>query len=629
MVPSETDTDTPRLRPRAFEPLSLGAITPRGWLRQQLTIQADGLTGHIDEIWEDLSDNAWLGGARDGWERGPYYADGLVPLAYLLDDDRLIEKAQTWIDGFLDAQDEDGWFSPTQVEDPFDMSDPWSRFVVCKVLRQYYEATGDERAIEAIADFAEYLLDDPDDWSIEDWAAMRWMDLAVTLQWLYERTGEERLLAVVDLLIDRGFDWTDHLRRFPVEEKQRENPRMESHVVNNAMGVKAPAVTHRQRGGETNRRAVSDGIENFDRFHGQATGVFTGDEHLSGKNPSQGTELCAVVEYMYSLEYLVSALGDAAFGDRLERIAYNALPATFTPDMWAHQYDQQANQVLCTVAERSWTNGPDANIFGQTPHFGCCHANFHQGWPKFAASLWMRAADGGLAAVAYAPCEVTETLENGETVTIVEETDYPFEDRVSLEIDADSPVSMPLCLRIPEWTTDATVTLPDDTTRTPDAGTYLTIEREWEPGDSIELDLSPELTAERRYHGSVSLLRGPLVFSLSVDSERTLIGGTPPHGDWEYYPTEPWNYGLDLNTDDPESSVDVTAKPVGETPFSPETPPVELTVESKLVPDWHLEDNWAAPIPSSPISSDAERESLTLVPYGSTNLRVTEFPLLD
>ena len=56
------------------------------------------------------------------------------------------------------------------------------------------------------------------------------------------------------------------------------------------------------------------------------------------------------------------------------------------------------------------SNGPDANIFGLEPHFGCCLANMHQGWPKLASSLWMRTPEGGLAAVAYAPCTVETTV---------------------------------------------------------------------------------------------------------------------------------------------------------------------------------------------------------------------------
>jgi len=620
--------ESQRLEPCSFERLPLGMVEPRGWLQRQLEIQADGLSGNIDETWKDLSDNAWLGGEFDGWERGPYYADGLVPLAYLLSDEDLVAKAEQWVDGFLDAQGEDGWFTPKQVWARADPDDPWSRYVICKVLRQYYEATGDRRAFDTIVSFAEYLLEHPDNWKINDWAEMRWMDLALELHWLYEETDEDWVLDVVDLLIGRGFDWINHFSDFTFEEKQLDDPKMSTHVVNNAMGIKAPGVHYRQRSESASKQAVYDGIRNLERFHGQVTGLFTGDEHFSGKNPSQGTELCAVVEYMYSLEYLISTLGDAALSDRLERITYNALPATFTPDMWAHQYDQQANQVLCNVAERSWTNGPDANIFGQGPNFGCCHANFHQGWPKFVTSMWMRSADGGLAATAYGPSEVTVEIEDGTNVTVVEETDYPFEDTVTFHIKADEPVSFPLHLRVPSWADDPLIKSPEDNIYEPAAGEYHVVERNWQPGDEVVVSMSPKVTTERRYHGSVAVLRGPLVYSYPVEADTQLIDGAPPVADWEYYPAQPWNYGLDIDMEDPESSITVKIGAVGDIPFSPADPPVELTVPGELVPDWRLEDNWAGEIPHSPTRTEGASTELTLVPYGATNLRVTEFPLL-
>lgn len=613
------------LERRAFVPLPVGQVTPRGWLRRQLEIQRDGLTANLDEIWPDLADNAWLGGERDGWERGPYYADGLVPLAFLLDDDDLKTKATEWAVGFIEAQADDGWFTPKRVWKHADPDDPWPQFVICKVLRQYYEATGDERAKEAISRFAGYLLEYSAEWTIEDWARMRWMDMAMIIHWLYEQDDEEWLLDVVDLLIGRGFDWTDHFIDFKYEGKQREDHSMATHVVNNAMGLKAPAVIFRQRQNAIDRRAVFEGIENLDRYHGQVTGVYTGDEHFSGKNPAQGTELCGIVEYMFTLEYLTSVLGDVQFGDKLERIAYNALPAAFTEDMWAHQYDQQVNQPIVSIADRAWTNGASANIFGQGPNFGCCYANFHQGWPKFTQHLWMRRRDGGIAATAYGPSDVTfET--GGNSVTIIEQTAYPFEDSITFEIECESSVAFPFSLRIPEWTEAAAMQIAGEPESHPEPGQYVTIDRRWTDGETVTLTFDPDLEVDRRYHGAMSVRRGPLVFSHSVASERKLVGGEPPHGEWEYYPTEVWNYALDPSSLDAE---DLERSSPGQTPFSEDDPPVRLPVEARTLSEWGLRNSRADEIPRSPTRTDAPPEQLTLVPYGATTLRITEFPILD
>jgi hypothetical protein len=240
-----------------------------------------------------------------------------------------------------------------------------------------------------------------------NWGKYRWFESLIAIYWMYEQTGEDWLLDLAVKLHAQGFNWIDFFRRWPLT---RPTPKGKwtymGHVVNNAMAVKAPALWWRLSAEDRDRAMVKEMIRLQDQYHGQVTGMFTGDECFAGLNPSQGTELCAVMEYLYSLEILLSVTGEAEFGDRLEKIAFNALPATFSPDMWSHQYDQQVNQVECSIKEdRLWTtNGPDSNIYGLEPNFGCCTANLSQGWPKFAAHLWMRSADDGLAAAASQAC---------------------------------------------------------------------------------------------------------------------------------------------------------------------------------------------------------------------------------
>ena len=115
-----TTTSTPAVdapagdrTPAAFHRLGLGAVRPAGWLRAQLELQARNITGRLEEIWPDVGpDSAWLGGDGEDWERGPYYLDGLVPLAHVLDDPVLQARAGVWIDAILGSQRDDGWFGP-------------------------------------------------------------------------------------------------------------------------------------------------------------------------------------------------------------------------------------------------------------------------------------------------------------------------------------------------------------------------------------------------------------------------------------------------------------------------------------------------------------------------------------
>ncbi|MBD3183762.1 hypothetical protein GF312_15840 [Candidatus Poribacteria bacterium] len=619
------------LAPLTFVPLSLGSVKPKGWLKNQLRIQADGLSGHLDEFWPDVADSGWIGGKAEGWERGPYWLDGIIPLAFLLDDEKLKEKARDWIDYIVTHQHSDGWLGPVRDEryDRYEAYDPWPVFVTLKAMTQYQEATGDTRIIPAMEKFFQRLDKLLDEKPLFSWGKSRWADLVLSIHWLYDRTGQEWLLDLSAKAHEQGYDWRGHFADFQWKQKMKADEcNQTTHVVNNGMAVKQPGVWYRQSKDQGDRESVFQIIETLDKYHGQVTGLFTGDEHYAGKSPSQGTELCAVVEYMFSLENLISILGDTRLADRLEKITFNALPATFSPDMWSHQYDQQANQVVCKVSEdRVYTNnGPYANVFGLEPNYGCCTANMHQGWPKFASHLWMKTPDDGLVASAYAPSEVTTEI-SGTQVTVSLETDYPFGEDLKFTIKTDKPVEFPLYLRIPEWSENAMVKVNGEIVETR-AGEYFPIKKKWDKIRLVDLNTPMKVKAQKRYNDSVALERGPLVYSLKMEEEWKQIGGEKPHADWEIYPKTDWNYALKIDMENPEKCVKIKLKKVGDMPFSPDGAPLTMKVKGKKIPEWGIEHNAAAPPPESSISSSESEEELELIPYGATNLRVTEFPKL-
>jgi hypothetical protein len=331
---------------------------------------------------------------------------------------------------------------------------------------------------------------------------------------------------------------------------------------------------------------------------------------------------------MFSLELDLAVLGDPALGDRLEKIAYNPLPGGQTADLWGHQYDQQPNQVLCSFGQRDWTNnGPESNLFGLEPNYGCCTANLHQGWPKFAASLWMASADDGLALAAYAPSQV-HTSVKGVDVTVDETTEYPFRDRISLAVDPAARVRFPLYLRIPAWAADATVAVNGQKVDGVRAASFQRIEREWQKGDRVEIVLPMKVRTVPGYNGSVSVERGPLVYSLAIGESWSRLKQTGPVTDYEVFPTSPWNFGLRVDGANPAASFQVTEAPVAHQPFERGTPPVSLQVKARRLPQWVISDDSAGPPPQSPVVAPGKDQAVTLIPYGAARLRITSFPVL-
>jgi Beta-L-arabinofuranosidase, GH127 len=614
----------------AFRPLKLGQIKPLGWLRDQLRLQADGLTGHLETIWADVGPNsAWLGGTGEDWERGPYYLDGLLPLAWTLGDKTLKAKAQIWIESIFSSQRDNGFFGPTSN------NDWWPRMVVLKVIIQYFEASGDERSISFLTRYFRHQQKALPKRPLKDWGQARGVENILCALWLHERTGEAWLKKLATLLLTQTLDWETYLLKKLIKGPAKTFSHF-THVVNVAMALKYFAAQFLLDGDPKHLAAARKALANLDRYHGNAVGMFNGDEWLAGDSPSQGFELCAVVEFMFSLQHLVRVFGQREFSDRLERVAYNALPAHFDARMTAHQYHQQTNQVLCNIAPRNWTMAfDDANTFGLSPHFGCCTANFHQGWPKFAGSVWMHSSDGGLAATAYAPNQI-KTVLGGVSVSVKEQTDYPFKEMVRFEINPARPVRFPLHLRIPSWCEAPEITCNGVTQPiAADVAGYARLERTWRPKDVVTLHLPLTLRAIKRPNRAIALAAGPLnmVFWPGEIWER--VHGSPAFGDWEVRPRNTWAFCLALDPAKLDHYKIETAE-MRSPPFWIDNPlengqvndaPLRVRVPLRQLTEWVMQSNSAAQPPTSPVRSLKPIHMLYLIPYGCTRIRVAEMPV--
>jgi uncharacterized protein len=236
---------------------------------------------------------------------------------------------------------------------------------------------------------------------------------------------------------------------------------------------------------------------------------------------------------------------------------------------------------------------------------------------------------------------------HGVPVTVTLETDYPFRDTLTISVKTARAVRFPLLLRVPAWADGASVTIAVDRVLPMKPGTMHRIEREWSGTTQVVLKFPMKPLVTERYNEALAIERGPLVYSLKLGEEWTRVNATAPHrelphGDFEVRPSTPWNYGLVV--DEPVKPVSRQAPvvagltfaehPVGDRPFTPEGAGMVARARARRIPNWKLAAGWAAETSTpdlrwadhSRVISTEPIEDITLIPYGCTNIRITEFP---
>ena len=593
-------------------------IKPDGWLKKQLRIQADGLNGNLDKIWPDIKESAWIGGTREGWERVPYWLDGFIPLAYLLKDEDMIARVKKYVDAILSFQREDGWICPLG-ETPIEQYDNWAVLLISKTLTVYYQCSKDERIPNVLyriyKNFYELLKSERV--KLISWGKFRWYEGFIALNFLYDFYKEDWLKDLASILKKQGVDYKT---LFGEWKKPKNAWRLETHVVNLAMMLKCEAVSCDLLN-EPYKGFADKADALLKKYNGTPVETFTGDECLSGLSPIQGTELCAVVEQMYSYEQLFAYTGERKWAEMLEVVAFNALPATISDDMWTHQYVQQSNQIACMTFDFFpvyRTVNKDAGLFGLEPNYGCCTANFGQGWPKLALSAFMHDDDTIISVI-----PVPSSLD-ADGVKITLKTDYPFKNDFTYEISSEKDFNF--IIRMPSFAENVVV---GGRARKAKGNPKFKIKAGEKRKITVKYNVKIEL--DERPYDLKTVKAGSLIFALPIkfekrriEYERKGVERKFPYCDYELIPKTAFNYALSGD------KFEIRRSKVGEVPFSSEKPPVTLKAELRRI-KWDYADGFdtvcaKSPYDRSPIGKAVVK---TLYPYGAAKLRITEFPEVE
>jgi hypothetical protein len=605
----------------AFRETAPRSTAPRGWMREMLTRQINGLATHHAASGFPYDTCLWAGKmavpdhGAPWWpyEQAGYLIDGLERLGLVMDEPGALAEARASIGYVLANAAPDGSLGPTHIGDT-----NWPHAVFFRALLAEHGATGQQAIVTAMlrhyrARPQSYGKGYRDCANVEE------------IVRLYDASGDAAMLA----LARRTYDNFDQTRPKTGLAHLNGDGRIVEHGVTFNETAKLPALLYLATGDKAMLEASVNAYRKIDRDHMLASGLHSAEENLRGNDPGLYHETCNVSDYAWSVGYLLMATGDASWADRIEKATFNAGLGSITKDFKAHQYYSSPNQV---VARHGLVTNQDLNRAAYRPgHMTeCCSGNVHRFLPNYVLRQWMRTPQGGIVAALYGASVHTTTV-RGVPVTIEQRTEYPFGETVTLVVRCARPVAFPLLVRIPGWAEAAQITVNEK--RWPGAcapASFETIQRTFADGDTVRMQFPMLLRLRRWGTDAASIERGPLVYSLKIDEAATPVFGaktTPEFPAWDILPASPWNYGLQVEEADLASQVKVVERQMTGFAWDAGSSPVELRVPARRILSWTLPEKTNPALPSKPEAS-GEVEMVTLVPYGSTRIRLTVLPLL-
>ena len=653
-----------------FGELPITAIKPGGWLKAYLEKQKAGLTGHLEEVGYPFNTIGWAGdsipenkGVEEWWpyEQIAYWLDGMIRLGYLLEDSLLINKAKKSFDYVLENADEDGYLGPAAAKPNLE-GDRWVHAVFFRALLAYYSGSGKQEIIDAMQ---KHFLND----TITNYSTRVSINGEAVMK-LYGITGDPELLELGKYIYERPNELNPDA--FTSDKNLLKDTMLAEHGVTYNERAKMGAIMSMYTGKDSYLEVSEAAYDKIDKYYMLIDGVNVSSEHMRKVTPTESHETCDIADFTWSVGYLLMATGQADYADKIERAIFNAAPGAIKSDFKALQYFSSPNQVVATQTSFA-RDGGNRQCFA--PNFSpqCCTGNVNRIMPNFTRRLWMKDQNNGLVAAMYAPSSVTCRVGKRNSKVIVQEkTKYPFETKIEFVFKLQDNAEFPFTFRIPEWASNIKAEINGESLEIEGKpGDYVTIKREFGNNDILNIDFGKELDLVQGPDNSVSIERGPLVYSLKIDEDWQIAEENEYNFEdypaYNVYPESDWNYALCVSEQNLEESIKLTKNNIPNRPWNPEAAPIELSVPARRIKNWDLQKKtemqseiwdvirdpetgkvirWVMKghrtkqgefyfTPSVPDRETIEKnisekeETVTLIPYGCTNLRITYFPTCE
>jgi hypothetical protein len=630
----------------AYSTFEVGAIKPDGWLLDWANSAAKGITGYLDER-TSVYEKGWSGESFEGinvgeegtnWplEQSAYWLDGLVRLAYIMEDSVLINKVKSRLDPIVDGVLNGGpsfihWRPKEQLNKVFDN---WAHSHMGRALVGYYSATKDPRILEALVKvYNNYTFPESIPSNFHRVNGVVNIDPIIET---YNYSNDKGVLAKA-LSLTETPDFKNLIHRWNVDSFEV------GHGVIFYEHIRVPAILSTLIHDDQYLNATLNALKWAEKDHLLPVGLVSSEEYLAGIGSTRNIETCNVAAGAYTLNWLLRITGEGKYADQIEQIFFNAGPAPISRDFQIMCYYQSPNRIS-TDFPHDEPGHPGRNSYKFT-EIGqavlCCIGNSNRIIPNYVINMWMKTEDNGLAAVLYGPSTLS-TIINGIPVKIQSSTNYPFEENIQMSVLTKKKTDFSLHLRIPSWCENPLIKINNNEVK-PDINRkgFAVIKRTWEPGDKIELFFPMKMKviqgretkyANIKYFKKMrgarriaksddevnnpysSVLYGPLLFALPI----------PDNGANSTGLTVPYNFALNLSPEKPNERVEIEKQEINRPwHWQFENAPIKITVPAVQF-DWKPTE--IQPLPPKPIY-EGKDTNIVLIPYNLTKFRISMFPV--
>jgi len=624
-------------------------VKPRGWLKEFLVCQKEGMPGHLHEIGYPYDRFCWQyrtltdGGYAQWWpyEQTAYFIDTIVRTAGFLDDKKLLEVVMEQIERSL-SDDVDPYIGPNELKEAKSCS-RWPHAIYFRALYALWSYTGKECYLEKMR--AHYLADTPEHYD----TLRNHANIEMILR-LAEHFDDNRLFELAKTAFEKFHMKTSITS---MDTLMSDVPPSE-HMVSYNEDAKIPAVMYLYTGQKEYLDAAINAYKKVEIYHMLPDGMHSCSEGPTGNDAWRAHESCDLSDYTWSLGFLLEATGNGKYADMIERVCLNALPGATGHHFKTIQYFSSVNQVICARNSThldSWYNTP--RMAYQPHHYPeCCVGNIGRAMPNYVLRMYQE-IDDGIAASLYG-----DSVYDGKYMRLEQSGGYPFSSMTSFKVTVKEGSHKRLMLRIPSWTKGYTLKINGRKQVKDEQNGYITIDVQ--DNDLVELGFHMGLTMVSTPDNGFYYNYGPFLMTLKIEEEEEIdtkeLRQTEAFPAYNIYPKSKWNYAVKRFAVD-ERPV-IKWKGIGKNPFW-DGYPLEITVKARELKNWDLvrirnekdidnrvgegldrkqvecgapevkEDLLVTPrIPDYNFVAGnlGEEMEITLVPYGCTKLRLTVFP---